>query len=259
MQPGTPHPLITKRAANDLTCCLGPAIGPVVNHHCHARRVPMPAAFEPCCRFCLENGLLLDAPAAATSKFYLLGSIERERPAQCLVVPYRHVLSPFDLDAEEWSELGGALRAAKVALNHFAPSGWTIGWNVGASGGQEIMHAHLHVVARFDDEVSAGRGIHACFEIHRRGGSRKGALSPASRRRCGLRQRDISVGEVEVEGLSKGRDCRALRSTKNSSGIIAELGRGTFLSFSELAVCSAYLIMLIRIDCSTGADASGSH
>ena len=32
------------------------------------------------------------------------------------------------------------------------PDGYTIGWNVGAAGGQEVMHAHLHVVARFADE-----------------------------------------------------------------------------------------------------------
>jgi diadenosine tetraphosphate (Ap4A) HIT family hydrolase len=118
---------------------------------------------DPQCRFCLANALLVDEPIAQLSHFYLLGSIEPDRPAQSIIVPFRHVVTPFELNLAEWAELGRALDAAKTFLDHFCPSGWTIGWNAGAAAGQEIFHAHLHVIARFVAEPTAGRGIHALF------------------------------------------------------------------------------------------------
>ncbi|MDQ0137429.1 diadenosine tetraphosphate (Ap4A) HIT family hydrolase [Neorhizobium galegae] len=118
---------------------------------------------DPQCRFCLANAMLIDEPIARLSNFYLLGSIEPDRPAQSLVVPFRHVATPFELNSAEWSDLGNALHAAKSFLDPFCPSGWTIGWNVGAIAGQEVFHAHLHVIARFAAEPAVGRGIHALF------------------------------------------------------------------------------------------------
>ena len=118
---------------------------------------------HPTCRFCLSNDLLIDRPLVRLDRFYLLGSIESDRPAQAMIVPFRHIETPFDLDAEDWAELGAALMQAKSLLAAFDPAGWTIGWNVGAVAGQEVFHAHLHVIARFKDEPTAGRGIHALF------------------------------------------------------------------------------------------------
>lgn len=115
----------------------------------------------PNCRFCLPNGLLLDRPLAETARFYLLGSIDATRPAQAIVVPRRHVETPFELVPEEWHDLGDALLLAREHLAAFKPDGFTIGWNVGAAAGQEVFHAHLHVIARFAGEASAGRGLHA--------------------------------------------------------------------------------------------------
>ena len=37
--------------------------------------------------------------------------------------------------------------------------GHKIGWNCGPGAGQEIMHAHMHLMPRFKDEPYAGRGI----------------------------------------------------------------------------------------------------
>ena len=118
---------------------------------------------DPQCRFCLANSLLVDEPIAQLSSFYLLGSIEPDRPAQSIVVPFRHIVTPFDLNSSEWAELGRALDAARTFLDQFRPSGWTIGWNTGAVAGQDIFHAHLHVIGRFAGEATAGRGIHALF------------------------------------------------------------------------------------------------
>jgi diadenosine tetraphosphate (Ap4A) HIT family hydrolase len=55
--------------------------------------------------------------------------------------------------------------SARDRLSGFEPDGYTIGWNVGAVAGQEIFHAHMHVIARFDDEESAGRGLHSALTV----------------------------------------------------------------------------------------------
>ena len=39
------------------------------------------------------------------------------------------------------------------------PQGYNVGWNCGPVGGQEIFHAHLHVIPRYQDEPLAGKGI----------------------------------------------------------------------------------------------------
>jgi diadenosine tetraphosphate (Ap4A) HIT family hydrolase len=40
-----------------------------------------------------------------------------------------------------------------------APDGYNVGWNCGVPAGQEVFHAHMHVIPRFADEPLAGRGI----------------------------------------------------------------------------------------------------
>ncbi|MBB4067044.1 HIT family protein [Gellertiella hungarica] len=76
-----------------------------------------------------------------------------------MVIPFRHVETPFEFSSEEWSDLGGMLTEAKRRLDQFQPEGFTIGWNVGATGGQHIFHAHMHVVCRYEKDPKAGRGI----------------------------------------------------------------------------------------------------
>lgn len=115
------------------------------------------------CRFCLANGLLLDRPILSRSQFFILGTIDPERKAQVMIVPHRHVETPFELNATEWAALGGMLPLARNFLETFAPDGFTIGWNVGAVAGQEVLHVHLHVIARFQHEPLAGKGIHAAL------------------------------------------------------------------------------------------------
>ena len=49
--------------------------------------------------------------------------------------------------------------AAKEAWDErLAPDGYTLIWNCGSPGGQEVPHAHFHVIPRFDDEPLSGAG-----------------------------------------------------------------------------------------------------
>ncbi|WIV52336.1 HIT family protein (plasmid) [Marivivens sp. LCG002] len=95
--------------------------------------------------------------------FFILGSIEEHRPDQAIIVPHRHIETPFELSAEEWSEIGDALAFVKDRLDKKCAKGYAIGSNVGAVAGQDVFHAHLHVIGRFKGERSEGLGIHTLF------------------------------------------------------------------------------------------------
>ncbi len=111
------------------------------------------------CRFCLQNGLLADAPLFETHALYMLGQIPRDRRHGVMIIPKRHVEAPFELNAAEWSEMPDALQFAKEQLSALAPEGFTVGWNVGAVAGQTVAHAHCHVMARFKGDAADGTGL----------------------------------------------------------------------------------------------------
>ena len=77
-----------------------------------------------------------------------------------IIVPRQHRTSPFELTEEEITATFELLRAAKSETDSsMSPDGYNIGWNCGTTAGQEVFHAHLHVIPRFRDEPLAGKGI----------------------------------------------------------------------------------------------------
>jgi diadenosine tetraphosphate (Ap4A) HIT family hydrolase len=77
-----------------------------------------------------------------------------------LIIPRQHRETVFDLSAEEWQATFSLLHAVKELLDaQYALAGYNVGWNCGAISGQEIFHAHLHVIPRYRDEPLAGKGI----------------------------------------------------------------------------------------------------
>ena len=102
---------------------------------------------------CIENDHGLYASNGFVSRQDVL-------PGSGIIVPLAHRVSPFELRREEWDAMHDLLLAAKAAIDErWHPDGYTIGWNVGAAAGQEVAHAHLHVIPRFADEPYGGRGI----------------------------------------------------------------------------------------------------
>jgi diadenosine tetraphosphate (Ap4A) HIT family hydrolase len=77
-----------------------------------------------------------------------------------VIVPVRHAPTVFELTTDELRDTFSLLQAVKAWMDDtYHPDGYNVGWNCGAVAGQEIMHAHLHVIPRFRDEPYAGRGI----------------------------------------------------------------------------------------------------
>ena len=77
-----------------------------------------------------------------------------------LIIPRAHRETVFDLTHEEWSALYDIIQQAKTLLDQtYQPDGYNLGWNCGATGGQHVFHAHLHIIPRYKDEPFAGKGI----------------------------------------------------------------------------------------------------
>jgi diadenosine tetraphosphate (Ap4A) HIT family hydrolase len=77
-----------------------------------------------------------------------------------VIVPKAHRETVFDLTEKEWAATFALLKQAKDLLDaKYSPDGYNVGWNNGSVAGQEVFHAHLHVIPRYADEPLAGKGI----------------------------------------------------------------------------------------------------
>jgi diadenosine tetraphosphate (Ap4A) HIT family hydrolase len=77
-----------------------------------------------------------------------------------VIVPVRHADTVFDLTPEEIRATFELLAEVKAWMDReYGPQGYNVGWNCYAAGGQDVMHAHMHVIPRFAQEPYAGRGI----------------------------------------------------------------------------------------------------
>jgi histidine triad (HIT) family protein len=76
-------------------------------------------------------------------------------PGSGIIVPKAHRASPFDLTADEWMGIRELLLQAKAVQDErLAPDGYYLSWTSFPAAAEDVprMHAHLHVVPRFDDE-----------------------------------------------------------------------------------------------------------
>ena len=80
-------------------------------------------------------------------------------PGHTLVIPKAHVPSLFDLPADKQAAVWAMVAKVRLALtDEHSPDAFNIGLNDGVAAGQTIMHAHVHVIPRFDGDVVDPRG-----------------------------------------------------------------------------------------------------
>ena len=111
------------------------------------------------CPFCLEYSHPYGDILVNVDHAYLITNPDPVLSASLMIIPLRHVETPFDLNEAEWEATKLLLDKAKEWLDQQGAEGYTVGWNVGMVAGQHVPHVHLHVIARFSDEPLAGQGL----------------------------------------------------------------------------------------------------
>lgn len=80
-------------------------------------------------------------------------------PGHTLIIPLRQITTWFDATPEEQRAALELLAEVKDALDAtHRPEGYNVGFNAGASAGQTVFHAHLHVIPRYADDVEDPSG-----------------------------------------------------------------------------------------------------
>ena len=76
-----------------------------------------------------------------------------------LVIPRRHVVSLWEMTADEYADVFNLVRQVKDIIHEqFRPDGFNIGVNCGEAAGQSVFHAHIHIIPRYIGDVSNPRG-----------------------------------------------------------------------------------------------------
>jgi len=80
-------------------------------------------------------------------------------PGHSLIIPKRHISSFFEATREEQTALLDLLAEVRERLlAEHNPDGFNIGINDGAAAGQTVMHLHIHLIPRYDGDMSDPRG-----------------------------------------------------------------------------------------------------
>lgn len=117
------------------------------------------------CPFCIDNQLLRVNVLYEDNLWYFTDMKENAIQNAGMAITKRHVETPFDINEEEWVQLRKLLPVFKEILDsEEVAQGYNIGWNVFGTGGQNVAHAHLHVIARYANEPLAGKGIRYAFK-----------------------------------------------------------------------------------------------
>lgn len=82
-----------------------------------------------------------------------------------IIMPFAHRPTLFELTSDEWRATFELLGTVKAWMDEtYRPDGYNVGWNCGVTAGQEVFHAHMHVIPRFRQEPLAGQGIRSLLK-----------------------------------------------------------------------------------------------
>ena len=117
------------------------------------------------CPFCIENNLLRVNILHEDDLWYITDMEEGSINNAVMAITKRHIETPFEINNQEWNSLRILLQKMKNLVDEKEqPGGYNLGWNIYKTGGQNVSHAHLHLLARYDDEPLAGKGIPYAFK-----------------------------------------------------------------------------------------------
>lgn len=116
------------------------------------------------CPFCLSNNLARGEILYSDDLWYYLRHDDGELKGGGMIITQRHIETPFDINEAEWTALRELLPTFKSFVDKYSPDGYNLGWNILPDAGQHVMHAHLHLFPRYNDEPLASKGIRYAFK-----------------------------------------------------------------------------------------------
>lgn len=104
------------------------------------------------CLFCeIVKGNIPSCKVYEDDEVLAFLDIAQATKGHTLVVPKKHYDNVLEMPDDEYASL--LLKAKKVAgilTNSLKPNGVNVLTNIGEAAGQSIMHAHVHVIPRYD-------------------------------------------------------------------------------------------------------------
>tara|TARA_B100001057_G_C22296722_1_gene736618 strand:- start:4 stop:402 length:399 start_codon:yes stop_codon:yes gene_type:complete len=78
----------------------------------------------------------------------------------CLIIPKRHINDYFDLTNQELIACNNLIKIVKKEILDQDQSvrGFNLGTNIGKVSGQSILHCHLHLIPRRENDVENPQG-----------------------------------------------------------------------------------------------------
>ncbi|RYY86949.1 MAG: HIT family protein [Chitinophagaceae bacterium] len=108
------------------------------------------------CPFCSVSDRLVLAENELALAFYDGYPVS---DGHALVISRRHAAHYFELTTEEKHRVWDLVDEVVLLLKEtHHPDGFNIGFNVQEAGGQTVFHTHIHIIPRYEGDVSDPRG-----------------------------------------------------------------------------------------------------
>lgn len=119
------------------------------------------------CKFCLE--MPINKPVIEYNSVYAIYDSYPVTDDHLLIIPKRHVVDFFELSHNERRDADSLLFLLRNEIIEKDPdvTGFNIGINCGASAGQTIMHAHIHLIPRREGDCVDPRGGVRCVILEK--------------------------------------------------------------------------------------------
>ncbi|XMB72666.1 HIT family protein [Mycoplasmatota bacterium WC30] len=76
-----------------------------------------------------------------------------------LIITKRHIENYFETNIQEVKNIDSAIKHMKTRLDElYHPDGYNIGINNGVAAGQSVMHLHIHLIPRYENDCLNPKG-----------------------------------------------------------------------------------------------------
>ena len=106
------------------------------------------------CVFCkIARGELKQRKVMESDSFFSILDIHPENPGHTLVIPKQHYVTLLDIPNKAGNEmLEFAKKVASDLMDNRLGNGFNLIMNNLAVAGQAVMHAHIHIIPRNEDD-----------------------------------------------------------------------------------------------------------